>query len=55
MLFLGLKVMYIEVQGECEVKVKDIKVDVDIEICNLDYYIVIFNFDVRFFMEIIVN
>jgi len=51
----GPKIMYIEAQGECEVKAKDIKADADIEICNPDHHIATLNQDARLFMEITVN
>ncbi|MEZ0536777.1 DNA-directed RNA polymerase subunit alpha [Caldicellulosiruptoraceae bacterium PP1] len=48
----GPKTIYIEAQGECEVKAKDIKADADIEICNPEHHIATLNSDARLFMEI---
>lgn len=51
----GPKIIYVEAQGECEIKAKDIKTDADVEICNPEHHIATLNSDAKLFMEITIN
>jgi len=51
----GPKVVYIEHEGEGEVKAGDIKVDADVEILNPDLHIATLNEDAKLYMEITLN
>jgi len=51
----GPKIIYIDAEGEGEVKAGDIKIDADVEILNPDLHIATLNGDSRFFMEININ
>ncbi|MDK2798980.1 MAG: DNA-directed polymerase subunit alpha [Clostridiales bacterium] len=46
------KVVYIEAEGEGEIKAKDIKIDADVEILNPDLHIATLNEDAKLYMEI---
>jgi DNA-directed RNA polymerase subunit alpha len=51
----GPKIVYIDAEGECEVKAGDIKTDADVEILNPDHHIATLNGDGRLYMELVVN
>lgn len=51
----GIKVVYIDAQGECEVTAGDIKADADVEILNPELHIATLNKDARLYMEITLN
>lgn len=51
----GPKIVYIDVEGVCEVKAGDIKTDADVEILNPDHHIATLNGDGRLYMELVVN
>jgi len=51
----GPKVIYIDAEGEGEVKAGDIKTDSDVEILNPDLHIATLNGDHRFYMELNIN
>lgn len=48
----GPKVVYIEAEGEGEVKAKDIKVDADVEILNPELHIATLNAEAKLYIEI---
>ncbi len=51
----GPKIVYIEAEGECVVKAKDIKCDSEVEILNGDMHIATLNSDGRLNVEITLN
>jgi DNA-directed RNA polymerase subunit alpha len=51
----GPKIVYIDADGEGEIKAGDIKVDSDVEILNPDLHICTLNGESRFYMELVLN
>jgi DNA-directed RNA polymerase subunit alpha len=51
----GPKIIYIDADGEGEIKAGDIKVDSDVEILNPDLHICTLNGESRFYMELVIN
>ncbi|WHH61442.1 DNA-directed RNA polymerase subunit alpha [Petroclostridium sp. X23] len=51
----GPKVVYIEAEGEGDIKAKDIKIDADVEILNPDLHIATLNEDAKLYMELTLN
>jgi len=51
----GEKVIYIDADGEGEVKARDIKADADVEVLNPDLHIATLNGDSRFYMELVID
>jgi len=51
----GPKLVYIEAEGEGEIKAKDIKADADVEILNPELHIATLNEDAKLYMEIMLN
>jgi len=51
----GPKVIYIDAEGEGEVKAKDIKADADVEILNPEHKIATLSGDHRLYMEMTID
>ncbi len=51
----GPKIVYIDADGEGEIKAGDIKADSDVEILNPDLHICTLNGESRFYMELVLN
>lgn len=49
------KVIYVEAEGECEIKASDIKIDSEVEILNPDMHVATLGKDARLYMEITIG